>query len=67
LESRARYGSEAHAKVKSLMSEIGTLKQDALSAGRGTSKLDEADRRLAEVRKAIYTECLDFDSAPSGV
>jgi MoxR-like ATPase len=65
LESRARYGSEAHRKVKSLMSELGTLKQDALAAGRGTSKLDEASTRLGEVRSAIYTECLDFDAAPA--
>jgi hypothetical protein len=65
LESRARYGSEAHRKVKQLMSELGTLKQDALAAGRGTSKLDEASSRLGEVRSAIYTECLDFDAAPA--
>lgn len=67
LESRARYGSEAHVKVKQLMSELGTLKQDALTAGRGTSKLDEASVRLNEVRSAIYTECLDFDAPPAGV
>jgi MoxR-like ATPase len=65
LESRARYGSEAHKKVKSLMSELGTLKQDALAAGRGTTKLDEASQRLNDVRSAIYTECLDFDAAPA--
>lgn len=64
LESRARYGSEAHSKVKQLMSELGTLKQDALAGGRGTSKLDEASLRLTDVRTAIYTECLDFDAAP---
>jgi len=67
LESRARYGSEAHSKVKQLMSELGTLKQDALAAGRGTTKLDEATARLGEVRTAIYTECLDFDAAPGVV
>lgn len=65
LESRARYGSEAHRKVKALMSELSDLKQDALTAGRGTTKLDEAQVRLTEVRTAIYTECLDFDAAPS--
>jgi len=32
-----------------------------LSAGRGTTKLDEASGRLQEVRRAIYVQCLDMD------
>jgi MoxR-like ATPase len=62
LETRARYGSEAHGKVKILMSELGQLRQDALTAGRGTTKLDEAAGKLAEVRRRIYVECLDMES-----
>jgi hypothetical protein len=53
-------------KVKTLMSEVGSLKQDALAAGRGISKLEEADRRLAEVQTIIFVECLEFDPMMAG-
>lgn len=60
LESRAQYGAEANAKLKVLVAELGQLRQDALAAGRGTSKLEEAGQRLETIRRKIYTDCLDM-------
>lgn len=60
LESRARYGAEAHGKLQILTNELGQLRQDALSAGRSVQQLDEAQSRLSHIRQQVYIECLDM-------
>jgi len=60
LESRARYGAEAHGKLQILTNELGQLRQDALSAGRSTQQLDDAQGRLSHIRQQVYIECLDM-------
>lgn len=63
LESRARYGAEAHGKLKTLDASLGELRQEALKNGRSTQKLDEAADRLKQVKTTVYVECLDMDPA----
>ena len=61
LESRAAYGTEANGKLKVLVSQIAALKQESLSAGRSTTKVDEVADRVAAVRRSVYVDCLDMD------
>ena len=63
LEARAQYGAEVIKKTKLLVSELGKLRQESLTAGRSVTKLDEATDRLDQVRRQIYIECLDMDPA----
>lgn len=60
LESRAQYGAEANQKLRLLVTELDQMRQDALTAGRGTSKLDEAARQLEALHDKIFVECLDM-------
>lgn len=60
-ESLAQYGAEINKKLKLLRSELAQMRQDAIVAGRGLTKLDEADSRLKTVHRAIYIECLGMD------
>lgn len=61
LEARASYGTEANGKLKVLVAEIAQLKQESLSAGRSTTKVDEVADRVAAVRRSVYVDCLDMD------
>jgi MoxR-like ATPase len=61
LEARAAFGTEANGKVKVLVSEANKLRQDALAAGRSTTKVDEVLDRLSAVRRSVYVDCLDMD------
>jgi MoxR-like ATPase len=63
LEARASYGTEANGKLKVLASEISQLKQDCLSAGRSTTKVDEVSDRITAVRRSVLVDCLDMDPA----
>lgn len=61
LEARAAYGTEANGKLKVLVSELASLRQECLAAGRSTTKLDEVADRLSAVRRSVYVDCLDMD------
>lgn len=61
LENRAAYGTEANGKLKVLVSELAQLRQDCISAGRSTTKIDEVADRLSAVRRSVYVDCLDMD------
>lgn len=61
LEARAGYGTEANGKLRILLSKANKLKQESLTAGRSTTKVDEVLDRLAAVRRSVYVDCLDMD------
>lgn len=60
LESRARYGAEAYGKLKTLVSDLGQIRQEALQKGRSMQKIDEAAERLNQMQITVYVECLDM-------
>jgi MoxR-like ATPase len=62
-DNRSAYGTQANGKLKVASSQLGKLKQQALAAGRSTTKLDEVGNRLASVKRSIYIDCLDMDPA----
>jgi MoxR-like ATPase len=61
IEAKAQYGTEVNGKLKVLSGKLGAIKQDALAAGRSTTKIDEADERLKAVRRTMYIELLDME------
>jgi MoxR-like ATPase len=61
LEARASYGTEVNGKIKVMASELGKLRQDALTVGRSTTKIDEAVEALNAAKNNIYINLLDID------
>lgn len=61
IEARAQYGAEINVKLKGIKNELAQMHQDALAAGRGTTKLEETKDRLDTVHRSIYIDCLGMD------
>lgn len=62
-EALAQYGTEVNRKLSVLTSELGNLKQTALTQGRDTAQFDEVQGRLKAVMDSVYIDCLGMDPA----
>jgi MoxR-like ATPase len=61
VESRARFGGEAQAKVGDLSAKAEKLREQANREGRSTAKLDEVIDRTRAIKQRIFVECLNVD------
>ena len=57
--ARAELGAEVNGKIKKMYAEIGTLKQDALAAGRSTAKIEDVEGAVSHLRRTVLIECLN--------
>jgi MoxR-like ATPase len=61
IQAKAQYGAEINPKLKAIKNDLAQMRQDALAAGRGTTKLDETKDRLDTVHRSIYIDCLGME------
>jgi MoxR-like ATPase len=58
LQSMAQYGAEANGKIRKDAKLLEAAKQDAMAAGRSTTRIDEISAQLSKVRVTVMVECL---------
>lgn len=59
VNERAQYGAEVNNKVRLMLKEIEDLKQEALATGRSTTRLDEVEGRVLDLRRTVLHELLN--------
>lgn len=57
--AKAELGAEINGKIKKMFAEIGDLKQQAHAAGRSTTKIEEIEDRVGNLRRTVLIECLN--------
>lgn len=57
--SKAELGAEVNGKIKKMFAEVSDLKQQAHAAGRSTTKIEEVEGRVSNLRKTVLIECLN--------
>lgn len=61
LDKRAAIGTELHGRLQSVNADLGRIRQEALSSGASTAKVDEVASRVSSIKSSILEDLMGLD------
>lgn len=60
-DKTAAKATELSGRLKNISEDLGKVRQEALTTGASTTKLDEVSDRLNAIKRSVYSDLMNFD------